>query len=150
MNEQKDTGAPSKDDIGDTDEAKLGSDGLDAFFRNLHIHPESIASYKDKLAALGLDDVAALRNVASMSYLQEQVGIIPEDISKIMISLYETDAPDVLEYAPYAPHSERSIPPECVSTSLLSKDNVVIMSELGHGSSGRVFKVLFSHNAADV
>jgi hypothetical protein len=128
-----------------TREDAVGKDGAESeeltiFFNNLHINPESIAAYRTKLAALGLDDVAALRNQASMSFLQEQIGIKPEHVNRIMRKLYEIDASEVLEYTP---HSHRATPSVSPVSSFLTKENVVILRQIGHGASGRVFMALF-------
>jgi hypothetical protein len=146
MNEQKDATIQQMQPAPFTttrEDSGSGSDGLSVFFNNLNISPESIAAYKTKLAALGLNDVAALRNQASISFLQEQVDVKPEHVHRIMRKLYEIDAHDVLEYAPYPHHAVQSIPPVSLKTSFLTKENVVILREIGHGASGRVFKALF-------
>ena len=122
--------------MGESEGAKAaaGTEELAIFFDNLHIHPESIALYKDKLAALGLNDVVALRNQASMSFLQEQVGMKPEDVHRVMRKLYqEVDAPYVLNCAPYAAAHQ----PVPLNASFLCKENVAILREIGHGASGR-------------
>lgn len=140
MNEQKETQFPSKEDDVALDGPEAGTDELSIFFGGLQIPPDSITAYKDKLAKFGLNDVVALRKQTSISFLLEQVGIKPEHIDRVIRKLY--DAHDVLEYAPHS--SQRALrsfkPAAC---GFLSKENVVILREIGHGASGRVFKALF-------
>ena len=125
-------------------ETEARSEELSIFFNHLHIHPESITAIKDKLEELGLNDVTSLRNRASMSFLREQVGIKPEHVNRIMRKLYEIESPGASNNASQPPHrAVRSIPPLCLNTSFLSKENVVILREIGHGASGRVFKALY-------
>ena len=144
MNEQKDTNIPSKKEGAGKGGTTAASKGLSNLFDELGIHPESVA-YTAKLAELGLNDVAALRNHASISFLQEQVGVKSEHIDRIMRKLYEIGSSDILDNAPHsalrvARSIARSIPPV---SSFLSKENVVMLRQIGHGSSGRVFKALF-------
>jgi hypothetical protein len=146
MNEEKDTGAqpspqvPARENVGEKDGARAGSEELTSFFNNLGIHPESIAVYRTKLAALGLTNMAGLRNHASVSFLQEQIGIQPGHVNTIMRKLYDIDESDVLELGSHSPRAARSVPP---ISSFLSKENVLILRQIGHGSSGRVFMALF-------
>jgi serine/threonine protein kinase len=147
MNEQKDPSIqqtqPSPEFSVQKDEGGkggAGSDELTIFFSKLHIRPESIKLYRTRLATLGVNDVAALHNQASMSFLQGQVGIKPEHVHRIMRKLYWVDASEVLEDAPYSHRTVQSIP---LVSSYLSKENVAILFQVGHGASGRVFKALF-------
>ena len=127
----------------ENDRAETGSEGLSVIFKNLEIDPESSAAYQTKLTALGLKDVKALRIEALTSFLQEKVGVKPELLDRIMRKIHEIEAQDVLDYAPHSYRAARSIPPVCLNTSFLSKENVVILRQIGHGASGRVFKALF-------
>lgn len=142
MNDQTDSSS-KEDIIVNNDEAEAGSEGLSVFFDELNIRPESIISvYKDKLAELGLNDVVELRREASMSFLMDRVGIQPQHVNRIMRKLFAIE-PEAMEYAPRTHRTSRSIPPLLLDTSFLSKENVVILRQIGHGASGRVFKALF-------
>ena len=125
------------------DNAEVASDELSIFFKNLDIDPESITAFRTQLAELGLDEIVALRNHASTSFLQDRVGVKPEHVNRIMCNLFEVVPPEAMEYAPRTHHTARSIPAVSLDTSFLSKENVVILREIGHGASGRVFKALF-------
>ena len=141
MSEQKDTSLPLRKGGVGKDGARAASEGLFSFFDSLQIDPDSIAEIQTKFTELGLNDVAALRNHASISFLQEQVGVKPEHVDRIMRKLYEIGSPGTLNNAPLSPQrAARSVPPV---SSFLSKENVVMLRQIGHGSSGRVFKALF-------
>ena len=136
------TDSPSKEDTVVNDGAEADSDELSVFFDDVQIHPDSITKYKGKLAELGLNDVAALRNEASMTFLLDRVGVKPEHVNRIMRKLFMIE-PEAMEYAPRTHRTSQSIPPLSLDISFLSKENVVILRQIGHGASGRVFKALY-------
>jgi hypothetical protein len=60
-----------------------------------------------------------------------------------MRKLYECDEGEGRKEADAPNRAARSILPVSLDASFLTKENVVILREIGHGASGRVFKALF-------
>jgi hypothetical protein len=134
---------------------KMISEDLDLirFFEGLGISTSSIDVYIQSLSEIGVSDMADLRSKASVFSLNS-IGLVSADVDSIMQKLFTAPLPPRAfpadEENPPSTHDDNDHteefyhrPIQSRSAQRLRRDEMIVIKEIGHGASGRVFKALF-------
>jgi hypothetical protein len=120
---------------------------LRRFFDGTDISPSSIDVYIKGLTETGVSDMADLRSKASVFNLKN-IGWLSTDVDTIMAKLFISpegeNLPSLNEENDHATRDELFHRPiKGRSFQTLRRDELIVIKEIGHGASGRVFKALF-------
>jgi hypothetical protein len=126
---------------------------LRRFLEVIEISPSSIDVYIKALSQTGVSDMADLRSKASVFNLKN-IGLLSTDVDTIMAKLFTVplqpgaippegeNHPSLNEDNDHADESFHR-PIKGRSFQKLRRDEMIVIKEIGHGASGRVFKALF-------
>jgi hypothetical protein len=132
---------------------KSENSDLRRFFEGIEISPSSIDVYIKGLTETGVSDMADLRSKASVFNLKN-IGLLSTDVDTIMAKLFIApfqlraivpegeNPPSLNEENDHAGESFHR-PIKGRSFQKLRRDEMIVIKEIGHGASGRVFKALF-------
>jgi hypothetical protein len=126
---------------------------LRRFFERIEISPSSIDVYIKALSQMGVSDMADLRSKASVLDLNN-IGLLSTDVDSIMAKLFtaplQPGAISAKGENSFSIHIENDHADEVFhrpikgrSSQKLRRDEMIVIKEIGHGASGRVFKALF-------
>lgn len=124
---------------------------LRKFFEELELSAFTSNNYINSLSQIQINNVPDLKSKASVFNMSE-IGFLSNDIDRIMQKLFTTPsgAQTKWEGLPHSFTKKDSNaeeyfhrPIESISSQKLTRDALIIIKEIGHGASGRVFKALF-------
>jgi hypothetical protein len=126
---------------------------LKSFLEGIEISASSIDVYIKSLSQIGISDMTDLRSKSSVFNLRN-IGLLSADVESIMQKMFTAHLPSdkpgemKLEGSP-SPHEENDSAeeffhrPKGMSSQNLRREEMIVIKQIGHGASGRVFKALF-------
>jgi hypothetical protein len=126
---------------------------LKSFFEGIEISATLIDVYIKSLSQIGISDMTDLRSKSSVFNLKN-IGLLVTDVERIMQKMFTSHLPsetsgEMKSEGSSSTHEENDSAEECfhrpkgMSFQNLRRDEMIIIKQIGHGASGRVFKALF-------